>query len=128
MADNYLEKKYEDFQKSRNVTIRKVNPSLDSLISKNACPQTATETDYKVKKAQMDAMLATAGRLGIDFSGCSDEGAASLTINCRDSFSLGRVCLAAELKAIELRLSTKVELKENADKEFPAGAIIHVFR
>ncbi len=35
MADNYLEKKYEEFKNSKKVVIKRTNPSLDSLLAKN---------------------------------------------------------------------------------------------
>lgn len=35
MADNYLEKKYEEFKNSKKVVVKRTNPSLDTLLIKN---------------------------------------------------------------------------------------------
>lgn len=35
MADNYLEKKYEEFKNSKKVVVKRTNPSLDTLFIKN---------------------------------------------------------------------------------------------
>lgn len=127
MADNYLEKKYEDLRNGRNI-IKRVNPSLDSLLSRTAVSASASDPSYKVRKAQLDAMLGSAARLGYDCEARCDESKGELFISCKDSVCLGRLCLAAELKAAELKLSTSTQITKDADEGSLVSAIIQVFR
>ena len=48
MADNYLEKKYDEFLHGKNV-VRKVNPTLDGLLGRLAGENMVEDSGYLVK-------------------------------------------------------------------------------
>lgn len=127
MADNYLEKKFEDLRSGRQV-IKRVNPSLDSLLSRIGSADAGSPSSYQIKKAQLDAVSTSVLRLQVPCHISCDEAAASISLSCRDAFCLGRLCLAAELKAAELKFSTSITIKEDAEGEFPIGALISFYR
>lgn len=126
MADNFLEKKYEDLRNGRQV-IRKINASLDSLLSKSAESTQFESPDYKVKKAQLEAIIASASRLGLEFSAQAFEKDSSICLSCKDDFILGQLCLAMRLKACELKLQSLVKKKDTGSDD-GAGAIISIFK
>ena len=126
MADNYLEKKYEDFQKGRSV-IRKVNPSLDSLLSSLGSQAMGGEECYKVKSAQLEAAINSARRLCEEFEASSDEASSTISLACRDEYRLGRISLAVELKLAELKLQSCIKEKGTGSNGC-ASALIYVFK
>lgn len=118
MADNYLEKKYEQFKNGPTV-IRKVNPSLDTLLHRisDAAPATtagAAPADA-IKQAQLDAIVRSASILGYTFRFETSEEKGSVYIlgpNAPHSktVELGETVLAMRLKAAELGFRTEVEI------------------
>ena len=122
MADNYLEKKYEEYLHGKSV-IRRANPSLDSLLDFIRRDGGAAEPGYAVKQAQLDAAVRSAEKLGIEAEISTDEAAAEIRLRCGSAFSLGELTLAIRLKAAELKLSSEVS---------PGGActeaVIRLFR
>ena len=98
MADNYLEKKYEEYLHGKSV-IRRANPSLDSLLDRISSPQEHTDPDYAVKQAQLDAVVRSARKLDIEATISTDESNASITLRCPSQEGLGALVLAARLKA-----------------------------
>lgn len=122
MADNYLERKYEEFRRGKTV-IRRSGMSLDSLLS-SAAETPGPDSGYRVDKAQTEAALASARRLGIDFEASFPEGnPAELALACRNSYELGAVCTAIRLKAAELRLCAEVHVGGDG-----AHASVRIFR
>ena len=112
MADNYLEKKYDEYLHGKNI-IRRANPSLDSLLSRVSGQQEQTAPDYRVKQAQLDAVIRSAERLGLDAEFSSDEGRGLVSIRCSTPEDLGALVLAARLKAAELGLHSRPALQEH---------------
>ncbi len=112
MADNYLEKKYDEYLHGRNI-IRRANPSLDSLLSRVSGQQEQTAPDYRVKQAQLDAVIRSAERLDLDAEFSSDEGRGLVSIRCSTAEDLGALVLAARLKAAELGLHSRPALQEH---------------
>lgn len=122
MADNYLEKKYEQLRQGRPV-IRKVNPSLDSLLTA-AASSALEDSSYTVGAAQLKAAASSARRLGIEFSeAISGTEPAVMEIRCAGMFELGQVLTAFRLKLAELHLHA--ETHQLADG---AGVRLKVFR
>ena len=111
MADNYLEKKYEEYLHGKSV-IRRANPSLDSLLDFISQGGGAAESDYAVKQAQLDAAVRSAEKLGVEAEISTDEAAAEIRLRCNSPFSLGQLVLAIRLKAAELKLRSEVSLDE----------------
>lgn len=120
MADNFLEKQMEQYRSGKSV-IRRVNPSLDSLLHKLAEQDSVTaqngaaagirvETDPAliVKKAQLDAALRSARILfGDGFAAVVSEKEQSISIDdnsCQNM--IDGIVLAVRLKAAELGLRT----------------------
>ena len=112
MADNYLEKKYDEYLHGKNI-IRRANPSLDSLLSRVSGQQEQTAPDYRVKQAQLDAVIRSAERLGLDAEFSSDEGRGLVSIRCSTPEDLGALVLAARLKAAELGLHSRPALQKH---------------
>lgn len=106
MADNYLEKKYDEYLHGKSV-IRRANPSLDTLLGKVAEPQERTDEGYAVKQAQLDAVMRSASRLGLDAELSSDEQGGRILLRGRSPEELGALTLAARLKAAELGLYSR---------------------
>ena len=106
MADNYLEKKYDEYLHGKSV-IRRANPSLDTLLGKVAGPQERTDEGYAVKRAQLDAVMRSASRLGLDAELSSDEPGGRILLRGRSPEELGALTLAARLKAAELGLHSR---------------------
>ncbi len=122
MADNYLEKKYEEYLHGKSV-IRRANPSLDSLLDFIRRDGGAAEPGYAVKQAQLDAAVRSAEKLGIEAEISTDEAAAEIRLRCGSAFSLGELTLAIRLKAAELKLRSEVSL-DGACTE----AVVRLFR
>lgn len=123
MADNYLEKKYEELRQGRPV-IRRQNPSLDSLLSSAAAEDLSPEPGYRVDRAQSEAALASARRLGVEFDATMPDGdPAVLRITCAGAFELGEVVTAMRLKLAELRLHARIRLLDGG-----TGAELRIFR
>ena len=120
MADNYLEKKYDEFVHGKPVYL-KSSPSVETLLRKVAAgeglqPEPASGALSSVKMAQLKAIARVAAVCvppGDNFSFEPAEGAvASISVlgpsspdRCR--ISLGRALLAMELKAAELGLCAR---------------------
>ena len=124
MADNYLEKKYEELQHGRPV-VRRSTPSLDTLVRRSAGLQPG-DASYVVKQAQLDAMVRTAGMLGTDVTFVAEESTASIVASCsspREMVALGKALLALRLKAAELSLYTSEDLAPDG-----LSAVVKVFR
>lgn len=132
MADNYLEKKYEELKRGKPV-VRRSTPSLDTLFKRLA---SAADIDlsYTVKQAQLDALVRSAGRLGDD---CvfetfetSANSAAIVRISCPcGPWSLAQAVLAVRLKAAELGLDSSVETVPPSELSgSPACATVIIFR
>ena len=60
MADNYLEKRYEQLQSAPRKAVHR--PSLDTLLLKNRSYR-AYDSQYKVHQIQLDAMIAVNARI-----------------------------------------------------------------
>ena len=127
MADNYLERKYDEYLHGRNV-VRKVNPTLDGLLGRLAAENrdagnAAAESGYLVKQAQLDAVMRSASMLGLAVEMTSDEARAEISLRGTSAFALGQAALACRLKAAELHLSTDLRLEDSGTQVF-----IHLFR
>ena len=122
MADNYLEKKYEEYLHGKSV-VRKVNPTLDGLLGRLAGQNQAEESSYPVKQAQLDAVLRSASLLGLDVKMASDEARAEISLRSASAFALGQASLACRLKAAELHLGSDLRLDESGTM-----VIIKLFR
>ncbi len=106
MADNYLEKKYEEW-KNGKPSVRRTSPSLESLIKK--CRETGERDEsYQVKQAQLDAIVRAAGELGYGSVFTTDESLTAIRVENPSPLELGECALAIRLKAAELKLSATV--------------------
>lgn len=136
MADNYLEKKFEQLRSGRPV-YRKVNPSLDSLLTELSRQPHADDVMRQegggmhgsgadgVKLAQLEAVARSAVRSCPDVVGAAcSETEANITLNAPDMFVLGAAVLAARLKACELHLRTECVCKDGAHGDRPACAVL----
>lgn len=130
MADNYLEKKYEELRQGRPV-LRRSTPSLDSLL-KRACEACVPDLSYVVKQAQLDALVRSAGladgSLSFETSETTSESAASVRIISADgAFEAGQAALAVRLKAAELALDSAVvpcQAAENSSGPFSVTVLV----
>ena len=122
MADNYLEKKYDEFLHGKSV-VRKVNPTLDGLLGRLAAENKVEDSGYLVKQAQLDAVVRSASLLALDVEFETDETRAEIRLRSTSAFALGQVALACRLKAAELHLATEVR-PEDSDTQ----AFIRLFR
>ena len=122
MADNYLEKKYDEFLHGKSV-VRKVNPTLDGLLGRLAAENKAEDSGYLVKQAQLDAVVRSASLLALDVEFETDETRAEIRLRSTSAFALGQATLACRLKAAELHLATSL-LSEDTDTQ----VVIHLFR
>lgn len=114
MADNYLEKKYEQLSKGRPI-IRKANPSLDSLLTSANTPAENPDPNYMVSQRQAEAAVASARRLGMDFSATYwTDDSPQIKICCHNEYELGSVVTVIRLKLAELRLHADISLEGNA--------------
>lgn len=108
MADNYLEKKFEQMREGRPAAHRQVK-SLDTLLkslSEGVRPQGFAE-EHSVKSAQLQAIIRSASLCGIPGVSFS-EGDASIEVSGAEGFELGRIMQIILLKAAELGVSTKI--------------------
>ncbi len=103
MADNYLEKKYDEYLHGKKI-IRRMNPSLDSLLDRLARPQEKSDATYLVKQAQLDAILRSVARLDPNAEMSSDEAEGRILLRSHVPENLGALSLVARLKAAELGL------------------------
>ena len=122
MADNYLEKKYEEYLHGRSV-VRKVNPTLDGLLGRLAGENKVEDSGYLVKQAQLDAVVRSASLPGLNVEFETDEARAEIRLRSTSAFALGQASLACRLKAAELHLSTSLRL-EDSDSQ----AVIRLFK
>lgn len=135
MADNYLEKKFEQLRSGRPV-YRKVNPSLDSLLTELSRQPHADDVIRQeggmhgswadaVKLAQLEAVARSAVRSCPDAveAECS-EAEASISLSAPDMFVLGAAVLAARLKACELHLRSECVCKDGAHGDRSACAVL----
>lgn len=132
MADNYLEKKYEELRQGKPV-VRRNTPSLDTLLRRVG--ETAEiDTAYIVKQAQLDALVRSAGLLGCDCCFQTFETSANspayVRISCPDGpFNLGQAVMAVRLKAAELCLDSLVEPVTSAGEASGTVSVtVSVFR
>ena len=122
MADNYLEKKYDEFLHGKNV-VRKVNPTLDGLLCRLAAENKAEDSAYSVKQAQLDAVVRSASMLGTAVEFSTDEARAQICLRSASAFDAGQAALACRLKAAELHLQSELTLGESGTQ-----VIIRLFR
>ena len=122
MADNYLEKKYEEYLHGKSV-MRKVNPTLDGLLGRLAGENKVEDSGYLVKQAQLDAVVRSASLLGLPVEFETDEARAEIRLRSTSAFALGQAALACRLKAAELHLSTDLRLEDSGTQ-----AVIHLFK
>lgn len=111
MADNFLEKQYEEWKNGRPSVHRK-NPSLEALV-KRLGEQSPRDESYMVKQAQLDAIVRTASALGLASEFITDEDSASITVKCSGPVMLGETLLAIRLKAVELKLQSEVKISSD---------------
>ena len=122
MADNYLEKKYEEW-KNGKPAIRRTSPSLESLIKK--CGESGgQDPSYTVKQAQLDAIVRAAEGLGYGSVFTSDESRATIRIEQPDPVKLGESALAVRLKAAELRLHATLSDAGDKSLEFQISKVL----
>ena len=122
MADNYLEKKYDEYLHGRSV-VRKVNPTLDGLLGRLApenrdAGNAAAESGYLVKQAQLDAVMRSASMLALPVEMTSDESRAEISLRSTSAFALGQASLACRLKAAELHLATEIHSEDSDTQVF----------
>lgn len=116
MADNYLEKKYEEWKKGKPA-VRRTSPSLESLIKK--CNESReADLSYIVKQAQLDAIVRAAEGLGYGSVLTADESRAVVSVEQQDPLKLGETALVIKLKAAELKLHAEMAEVGNASLEF----------
>lgn len=105
MADNYLEKKYEEWKNGKPAVKRTV-PSLETLL-KRLGESSGPDLQYTVKQAQIGAII-RAGKLVDDsLEFISDEESSTVSVAGGSSFILGQAVMAMKLKAAELRLQAE---------------------
>lgn len=100
MADNYLEKRYEQLQSAPRKAVHR--PSLDTLLLKNRSYR-AYDSQYKVHQIQLDAMIAVNTRIA------SGMNAQRLRFRCvtdeaESAKVLGLIRMGAALKELSLPL------------------------
>ena len=117
MADNYLEKKYDEFLHGKNV-VRKVNPTLDGLLGRLAGENMVEDSGYLVKQAQLDAAVRSASLLALDVEFETDEARAEIRLHSNSAFALGQAALACRLKAAELHLATEIHSEDSDTQVF----------
>ena len=108
MADNYLEKKFEQMREGHQTPHRQVK-SLDTLlkcISDGVRPM-GFAGEHSVKPAQVQAIIRSVSIAGFP-DAVFKEGEACVEIGGLDSFDLGRAMQIILLKAAELRISVKI--------------------
>lgn len=118
MADNYLENKFDEYRHGKSI-IRKVNPSLDFLLSYVAEDIESEDCGYEVKQAQLDSAVRSASRLGTGVEFLTDESNAEITLRSDSELELGEALLAVRLKAAELKLRCSI-LPGGSDSEIKA--------
>ena len=130
MADNYLEKKMEEFRSGRKV-VRRPSASLESLLRETA---TEAEPDAGVSPAgvmpvQLEAIVRAASRLkeSEPFRFEVDEAGAVIRILGPGSprkylIEAGELILAMRLKAAELHLRSSVSIRPESTA--PANPLI----
>lgn len=106
MADNYLEKKYEEWKNGKPV-VRRTVPSLETLLKRLGDPS-GPDPDYQVKQAQLDAIVRAASLVGPDMKFSSSEADSIVSVTGDDPVLLGEAVLAIRLKAAELRLNAEI--------------------
>ena len=108
MADNFLERRAEELKSGGQTVIRRVNPSLDTLLGR-VHDKTVTDGAYLVRKAQLEAMIRSASMLGVPFKAEISDDQCTVRLEPEDDMMLmGTVILAMQLKAAELGLKTEV--------------------
>ena len=115
MADNYLEKKMEAYRSGASI-IRKVNPSLDSLLRKLPC-SAAARRDDPVKGAQLSAALRSATLSGLEFESEVLEGEQKIRVSTgsgseMDWCRLGQIVAIVRLKAAEMGFLTECRFED----------------
>lgn len=113
MADNYLEKRYEEVFGNHSVKKAPVGkPSLDTLLSRiNSFQQ--FDLTYKVHPLQLEAILCSAKKLGysgFDFTCEFSDSIATVHVGSNSGSSpvlLGAIIQIISLKAAELGLRTE---------------------
>ena len=105
MADNYLEKKYEEWKNGKPAVKRTV-PSLETLL-KRLGESSGPDPLYTVKQAQIDAVIRAGKLVDNSLVFISDEASSTVSVTGGSSFILGQAVMAMKLKAAELRLQTE---------------------
>jgi len=113
MADNYLEKRYEEvFGKSNGKKVSVSKPSLDTLLARINAFQ-GFDPSYKVHPLQIEAIVSSAQKIshpGIIFAYEYSDSIATVSISFPaepDSILLGAIIQTISLKAAELGLRTE---------------------
>ena len=106
MADNYLEKKYEEWKNGKPAVKRTV-PSLETLL-KRLGESSGPDPQYTVKQAQIDAIIRTGKLVDDSLTFTSDEETSTVSVTGKGPFTLGQAVMAMKLKAAELRLHAEI--------------------
>lgn len=112
MADNYLEKKYEEW-KNGKPAVRRTAPSLETLLKRLGEPS-GPDPDYTVKQAQLDAITRAASLVSPHLALSSSERDATVSVSSGDPVLVGEAVLAIRLKAAELRLCAVICAEEGS--------------
>lgn len=131
MADNYLEKKMEEFR-SGKVAVRRPSASLETLLQSTG-GVVSSPGAIPPMPAQLEAVIRTANHLpeatGFRFETDEKAGIIRLlgpTSPRRYLLEAGEVIMAMRLKAAELHLRCSVELRPESTT--PANPLIATFK
>jgi len=117
MADNYLETRYEQIFGREGATVKHsaARPALDSLLKKTLSK--TFDVSYKVHHLQAEAIVRSAesvfGKDSVRYT--ENDGKISLSINCGDPFTSGRIYQVMELKAAEMGLGLNILNNNNIE-------------
>lgn len=109
MADNYLEKRYDEvFGSGGAHSAGPARPSLDQLVRKQAAAS-GFDPAYKVHRLQLESIVSTArasrAAEGVEFEAlCGDDSACIRISDFANSVQLGELIAIIKLKATELGL------------------------
>ena len=131
MADNYLEKKMEEFR-SGKVAVRRPSVSLETLLQSAGGVVSSTDA-IPPMPAQLEAVIRTANHLpeaaGFKFETDEKAGIIRLlgpTSPRRYLLEAGEVIMVMRLKAAELHLHCSIEIRPESTT--PANPLIATFK
>ena len=131
MADNYLEKKMEEFRSGKAV-VRRPSVSLETLLQ-SAGGVVSSPDAIPAMPAQLEAVIRAAKHLpeaaGVRFETDEKEGMIRLlgpTSPRRYLLEAGEVIMAMRLKAAELHLHCSIEIRPESTT--PANPLIATFK